>query len=97
MFIDYSKKESFEDADFYIVDSKEWKKILNERLSEIIKKKPNERIEIDENTNTPIFVDQIKKSGKPYSGIDINVSLLYSHKNLWSKLKLQNKQANNKY
>jgi hypothetical protein len=75
-----------EDFGFYIVNVNDWKSVLEKRLSEVLNLRPTERIKIDKDTNTAIFVDQLKKSGKPYMGIDLRVSHLQPYKDCWEKL-----------
>jgi len=87
VFVDYYKKQlPSPEVDFYVINSQDWQNLLDIRLTEVRARKPTERIEIDKSTNTPIFIDQLKKSGKPYMGIDLSVSHLRPYKDRWERL-----------
>jgi hypothetical protein len=89
VFVDYAGKASENDAEFYIVNSREWDSILKRCLSEVRKRSPNKKIEIDPETNTTVFINQkMRESGLPYTGIDVRASLLRPYKDHWEKLKL---------
>ncbi|MEW6079167.1 MAG: hypothetical protein AB1724_15260 [Thermodesulfobacteriota bacterium] len=77
VFVDYAGKQNSEEADFYIVNPKDFRVVMEMRISELRKK--NKRARIDE-TNTLIFEDRNRV------GTNVSVDHLISFKNDWGKL-----------
>jgi len=85
VFVDFRgkyKDEEYKRPDFYILTAKEWRNLLEEGFKGLIA--AHDMHVNDE--NTPIFVRNINKQGKPSEGITVKVSHVADYKEDWDKI-----------
>jgi len=82
VFVDFS--ENINDI-FFIINADDWNDIMPKSFLSYHKRNP-QPIELDTKTNTPIWINQRMKSGKPYIGTDFAVNDLLAYKEKWEKL-----------
>lgn len=85
VFVDFFEHDLSERPDFYILNTKEWLRVVKTVVQEKLKKDPKKRIEIN-SENIPIFLDEIDKYGKPYKGLSIGVQRIQKYIEAWSKI-----------
>ena len=83
VFVDFDNK--IHRPDFYILSEEDWLAVVNIRVKERRKKKPNKKFYLNDD-NEPIWPDQIKKNGKPYIGITLTPKLVEDYKEAWGKI-----------
>ena len=85
VFVDYEHREPGQRPDFFILNAKDWRRVLEKRVAEIKAKNPKKKITISDD-NVSIFEDEIGRDGKPYRGMSIRPSDIANFREQWGKI-----------
>ncbi|MBN4050375.1 hypothetical protein JYT28_01315 [Desulfobulbus sp. AH-315-M07] len=85
VFVDYQAIKSNERPRFFLLSTRDWRRVVEARIKEIQTKNPSKRVEIDEES-VPVFLDEINKHGKPYRGISIRPHDIERYAEAWEKI-----------
>lgn len=82
VFADFRLKTNTDRPDFYVLNPDEWEQLVRSELSAQIS---SGEVRLDQQ-NVPIWVNQLNKNGKPYSGYGIKPSQVAQHLEKWDKV-----------
>lgn len=85
IFVDYQKRPLDRAPDFYILSERDWRRVLERRVADILDRDPKKKIKIMPE-NYSVFVDHIGANGKPYVGMGIRAAHLARYKDCWAKI-----------
>jgi hypothetical protein len=85
VFVDFQGKGTGDRRDFYVLSSRDWRKVLERRVAKIRRNNPGKRISITRD-NVAVFPDQITKGGSRYRGMSIHPTELKEYHERWSKI-----------
>ena len=90
IFVDFANRRLDQRPDFYILDSQDWLRAVKERI-EMYKARGGDKARFKNVTineeNVPVWHDEIKSDGKPYTGCGILVENIEEHKERWDKIR----------
>ena len=81
VFVDFKDKEDLERPDFYVLDPKEWRKLLRFKQKRFNKTHEERQMHIE--NNVPIIESE---SGKPYVGTTVRVDNVSRYKDAWQTI-----------
>ncbi len=84
VFVDYEGRDASQRPDFFVLDARDWLRVLKKRVAEIQERNPNKKIRIVGNVS--IFEEEIGRNGKPYQGMGIRAADVERYRDLWEKI-----------
>ena len=79
---DFRLKTNTDRPDFYVLNPDDWARLVRSELAAQIS---SGEVRLDQQ-NVPIWVNQLKKNGEPYTGYGIKPSQVAQHQENWDKI-----------